>query len=242
MFLKLQTVNRFAPWEFCLKTRFQAFFFGSVSCYKFTSRKIKFAQIKFVQGKDDAKEPSAKQEEISGKNVKCGICILASLNGVANSGANAVSQPLIFFQFALPRAKLTFCAPKDPNLTKKSCPPVLIPVPDAKYQLPKLGHAQNANFRCPFPPLLSPFLSHLFFFFHLLGIQYASFRWEKVLGKLLGSQDEMKGTAGRQWNKIFMGNFRSSLHGVFRFSPGLLDSIVLILLQFERPLPSAQVR
>lgn len=49
-------------------------------------------------------------------------------------------------------------------LPKKSCLPVLIPVPDAKYQLPKLGHAQNANFRCPFPPLLSPFLSQLFFF------------------------------------------------------------------------------
>ena len=54
-------------------------------------------------------------------------------------------------------------------LTKKSCLPVLIPVPDAKYQLPKLGHAQNARFRCPFSPLLSTFLSQLFFFFPFSG-------------------------------------------------------------------------
>ena len=55
-------------------------------------------------------------------------------------------------------------------------------------------------------------------FFLLLGIQQASFWWEKFLGKLLGSQDQMKGKVGGQWNKSFMEIFRSMLHVFLPFS------------------------
>ena len=60
------------------------------------------------------------------------------------------------------------------------------------------------------PPLFFRFSYLIFFLF--LGIQQASFWQERFLGKLLGSQDQMKGKVGGQWNKIFMEIFRSMLH------------------------------
>ena len=52
----------------------------------------------------------------------------------------------------------------------------------------------------------------------------------------------MKGKVGEQWNKIFMQIFRSMSHGFLLLSPVFVDSIVLILVWFERSLHSAQVR
>ena len=66
------------------------------------------------------------------------------------------------------------------------------------------------------PPLFFRFPCPIFFL--LLRIQQASFWCEKFLGKLLGSQDQMKGKVGGQWNKIFMEIFRSMLHGFLPFS------------------------
>ena len=42
---------------------------------------------------------------------------------------------------------------------------------------------------------------------------------------------------GGQWNKIFMGIFKSTMHVFLAFFSGLLDWIMLILASFERFVP-----
>ena len=74
------------------------------------------------------------------------------------------------------------------------------------------------------PPLFF-FRFSCFIFVLLLGIQQASFWWEIFLGKHLGSQNQMKGKVGEQWNKIFMEIFRSMLHVFLPLSPVSLTEL-----------------
>ena len=92
------------------------------------------------------------------------------------------------------------------------------------YQLAKFGHAQKVKFksdtavltftfRFVFPDF-SPFLASFFFFAgHLVGFILVG----KVLRKVLGSQDQIKGKVGMQWNKIFMEISWSMLEGFCLF-------------------------
>ena len=67
------------------------------------------------------------------------------------------------------------------------------------------------------------------FYFLLSLLPSCFFCWEfnqlgfnlrgKILGKLLESQDLMKGKVSEQWNKIFMEIFRPVLHGFLPFFP-----------------------
>ena len=77
--------------------------------------------------------------------------------------------------------------------------------PGAKYQVVKFCHA------CP-----------RFFLFSCLFFCWTfnrlHFDGRRFLGKLLGLQNQMKGTVGGQWKSIFMEIFSSMLHVFFFFS------------------------
>ena len=75
------------------------------------------------------------------------------------------------------------------------------------------------TFRFLSSSLFSLFVPH--FFFLLLGIQQASFWWEQFLGKLLGSQDQVKGKVGGQWT--FHGHFQVHVTWFFASFSGVLD-------------------
>ena len=67
-----------------------------------------------------------------------------------------------------------------------------------------------------------------------------------LVGKVLGTTFRILGLKERKGRWIveqdFHENFRENVPWFFAFFSGVLDSIVLILVWFERSFPSAQVR